>query len=37
MLEKIIKYLFSVLLILKLMFNILEALALILDTIASFF
>ena len=37
MLEKIIKYLSSVLLILKLMFNILEELALILDTLASFF
>ena len=37
MLEKIIKYLFSVLLILKLVFNILEEPALILDNIASFF
>jgi hypothetical protein len=37
MLEKIIKYLFSVLLILKLMFNILEELALIFEKTASFF
>lgn len=37
MLEKIINYLFSVLLILKLVFKILEELALTFNTIASFF
>lgn len=37
MLEKIIKYLFSVLLILKLVFKILEELVMVTQALASFF